>query len=1211
MRKKQISGHQAVITAANDINVLKSFVLTAPLRTALSLNPNLFVDIMGSYWSDIGIPITRDTADGRTHQGILKRPPKKLSQANILTEDIALPVDYDDEEAIYRRLCHLPNLPGAKRRIKFLLCVLYSGEMICLIVQSTSKLDLWAACSIKSILVAAKTEQAIFEYLKVKWQEPHERVRNLSVDIEPVRGQRALLLNMPNIFSRQPKPKQKDAIPSGFDWSHAKTALSLAASVGKAAGISHLEGAAEIAIKIIEIVETMKKNKEDCISIARDITDLLDVIKDIMERGRNVKQNEILMKNVQKLESDLGIIKTKLVKISNRKTKFHVTSDAEIIKECKGKIKDYTDMFNTKANVNIWQNTGELLQGQEDIIGDTRELLEGHGHLKKGQEYIRGDIKEMMASIAKTHDQSNITYDDLERVTPTVSLVFFGREELVAEGVDHLVNNSQAFLAVLGAGGIGKTSIALHINNAPQVKTKYRKASYFLPCEVLPDAKLLLQGLIQRLGIEVGQGESQHKKLEDYFRFNTQSILLILDNFETPWNNDPMGIENLLGKLASFDLVSMVITMRGSKGPASLHWKRLGSETIPPLSLESAKRVFMEISGKKELEEENDIVETILNELDCVPLAITLIAKRAVAFPPKSLLRMWQKGKTKILKQGKAEGRLTSVNYSIELSTNLLEPHEAELLATICFLPDGVPDWVENLSEMLAGWEDSDQLINTLLENSLVYSQTKTIKVLAPIREYINGTGKNIQRGIALLESFYVSWLKQLSGTMQEKQEQIQPHILNITKILKEQANSVAKTLDVEAVYILTGFTKFYPLTLDILNNILDKWPGLNETHKVEIRFKKLYMLKWLAMWQEAEMEAKGMEQSMQNDLKSHATVMGELGDIYRLQDKYTEAAEMVIRAKDQFEQIGDQWGAAQSLQRLGEIYQMQSKYTEATEMLTKAQDQFEQIGDQLGAAQSLQDLGEIYRMQIKYTEAAEMVTKAKDQFEQIGDQLGAAQSLQSLGEIYRMQSKYTEAAEMLTTAKDQFEQIGDQLGVTKCLRSLGDIYQMQSKYTAAAEMLTTAKDQFEQIGDQQGAAQCIRSLGMIHDKQANYTQAVAVLLMAKAQFEKIGDPFEVAECMYYLGVSYRKQGLYEDGKFALADATLKFQSLGISYDAGWCLYEYGLIFMNEHQYSEARRKFEEARDAFDSHGESQNQVDMCNDELAYLDNLEQARDIS
>ncbi|KAF5319855.1 hypothetical protein D9758_018448 [Tetrapyrgos nigripes] len=973
---------------------------------------------------------------------------------------------------------------------------------------------------------------------------------------------------MPNTFSRQPKPKEKDAIPSGLNWSHAKTALSLAASVGKAAGVPYLEGAAEIAIKIIEIVETMKKNKEDCISIAKDITDLLDGIKDIMERGKDIKQNEILIKNVQKLESDLGIIETKLLKISKRKTKFHVISDAEIIKECKEKIKGYMEIFNTKASVNIWQNTGELLQGQQDI---------------------KKDIKEAMASIAKTHNQSTITYDDLERVTPTVPLVFFGRDKLVAEGVDHLVNNDQAFLAILGAGGIGKTSIALHINNAAKVKAKYAKASYFLPCEVLPDTKLLLEGLIQRLGIEVGQGESHHKKLEDYFRVNTQSILLILDNFETPWNEDPMGIENLLGKLASFDQVSMIVTMRGSKGPGSLHWKRLGSESIPPLSLESAKRVFLEISGKEELKEENHIVETILKELDCVPLAITLIAKRSVEIPLKSLLRMWQQGRTKILKQGNIDGRLTSVDYSIELSTTLLKPHEAELLAIICFLPDGVPHWVDNLCEMLVGWEHLDQSISTLLGNSLVYSQNETIKVLAPICEYINGTGMNILGGIALLESFYVSWLKQLSGTEQEKQEQIQPHIINITKILNQQANSLTGTLDIEALYILIDFTKFYPFALDILNNILNKWSGPDDTTKVELRFQRLYMLGWLAMWQEAEMEAKEMEHSMTNDTKLHAKILSELGEIYRLQNKNTEAAEMLTGAKDQFEQIGDQLEVATCLHRLGEIYRLQSKYTEAAEMLNTAKDQFEQFGNQMGemgVAQCLQRLGDIYQLQSKYTEAAEMLTTAKNQFEQNGHQLGAAQCLKSLGDIYRMQSKYTEAAEMLTTAKNQFEQIGDQLGAAQCLQSLGNIYQMQSKYTEAAEMLTTAKNQFEKIGNQLGAAQCLRSLGNIYQMQSKYTEAAEMLTTAKNQFEKIGNQLGAAQCLCSLGDIYRMQSKYTEAAEMLTTAKNQFEQIGNQLGAAQCLQSLGNICQMQSKYTEAAEMLTTAKNQFEQIGD-------------------------
>jgi hypothetical protein len=65
------------------------------------------------------------------------------------------------------------------------------------------------------------------------------------------------------LSSKKSKPKEKDAVPSGFDWSHAKLALSMAASVSKMAGIPHLEGATEIATKIIEIVEVCLHNTPD------------------------------------------------------------------------------------------------------------------------------------------------------------------------------------------------------------------------------------------------------------------------------------------------------------------------------------------------------------------------------------------------------------------------------------------------------------------------------------------------------------------------------------------------------------------------------------------------------------------------------------------------------------------------------------------------------------------------------------------------------------------------------------------------------------------------------------------------------------------------------------------------------------------------------------------------------------------------------------
>ncbi|KAF7373640.1 DNA polymerase lambda [Mycena sanguinolenta] len=93
---------------------------------ALGIDPKLEIQIMGSFrrgkadCGDIDIMITRCPFDGKTHTGILHDLLKALHEAKIITEDLALPENPLDEEAIYRGLCHLPQAGSRRRRIDFL-----------------------------------------------------------------------------------------------------------------------------------------------------------------------------------------------------------------------------------------------------------------------------------------------------------------------------------------------------------------------------------------------------------------------------------------------------------------------------------------------------------------------------------------------------------------------------------------------------------------------------------------------------------------------------------------------------------------------------------------------------------------------------------------------------------------------------------------------------------------------------------------------------------------------------------------------------------------------------------------------------------------------------------------------------------------------------------------------------------------------------------
>ncbi|KAK7446716.1 hypothetical protein VKT23_014411 [Stygiomarasmius scandens] len=187
------------------------------------------------------------------------------------------------------------------------------------------------------------------------------------------------------------KGKDKDNIPSGFNFSHAKDILTTVASISKAAGFPPLEGAAEVAKRIVEIAETAKKNKGDCSSIAEDIVHLLKDIKGMIEKRGKGKVDEGLGECIEELEMELQKIQQSLKGISQRnwtKKGFHATSDADTIKECKDKIKHCIDIFNLKGTVNNWQTGAELQEGQEAIHSLLTRIANNHDQSEITAEYV-------------------------------------------------------------------------------------------------------------------------------------------------------------------------------------------------------------------------------------------------------------------------------------------------------------------------------------------------------------------------------------------------------------------------------------------------------------------------------------------------------------------------------------------------------------------------------------------------------------------------------------------------------------------------------------------------------------------------------------------------------------------------------------------------------------------------------------------------------
>jgi tetratricopeptide (TPR) repeat protein len=671
---------------------------------------------------------------------------------------------------------------------------------------------------------------------------------------------------------------------------------------------------------------------------------------------------------------------------------------------------------------------------------------------------------------------------------PVPPEIFFGRDDIVSNFASLIVRNSQTKLVLLGTGGIGKTSTALHILHHQDVVDRYDNHRYFVGCDGATSAESLATLILRIIQAPSSAGENiltvLHRAL-----LAAPLTLLLLDNFETVWDvsSGRDAVLDLLQKIGNARHVSLMITMRGTVPPAGIIWTRF--ESLPPLSPPDAKSMFLAINPSLDNGgcEDERYLDTLLAEMDHVPLAVRLLAQVCIGFSPQCMLTRWTEEKTAMLRtHGATPGKLESIEVSISLSLATLDltsnPDAIQLLSMLCQLPDGLRQWEERLPLILIGarMQNYRHLVHLLHKTALLNTTGSMLKVLSPIRHFMNRHYKASSEHIQRLENHFWDLIHRHATTplgpdFPRTKEIVEPEMGNIRSLIK---NAVETHPSADLVEIVLNVSYFLRNTV----------PSTELLDSITVLVKQI------------------------GSPIQQARVLQWLGCILHIQAKNTEASKTLIEARRQFLELGDVLNAAQCSKTLGSSLLMEAKYTEASETLTEVRRQFLEFGNILSAVQCSQGLGDILLTQAKYTEASDTLTEAHRQFLEIGNDLGAAQCSKSLGEILRMQAK-SEAADTLTEARRKFLEIGDVLGATQCSQSLGDILCTQAKYTEASDTLTEARRQFLEIGEVLGAAHCLQSLGYVLRMEGKYTEAFDTWTEARRQLLEIGDVVRAADC--------------------------------------------------------------------------------------------------
>jgi predicted ATPase/class 3 adenylate cyclase len=380
----------------------------------------------------------------------------------------------------------------------------------------------------------------------------------------------------------------------------------------------------------------------------------------------------------------------------------------------------------------------ELVEAQaEDAGWELRELgsfaLKGLSRAEKLFQVVAPGIRTEFPS-PRARSTSRVRLP-----APQNSLV--GRDTELSELLAMLERPEVRLLTIVGAGGVGKTRLALSV--AKEASASFPDGVFFVNLAPIADPSQILLAIGDAAGIPI-EGEALDALSGE---FQDQQVLLVIDNFEQVAEGG-FSVADLLGrspglKVLATSRVPLRIMSEYEYTLEPLGLPPAGAEQIESISASAAVRLFMDralsvIPGFSIDTENASPVASIVSKVDGLPLAIELAAARLRMLSPKALSERLTRS-LDALGVGAADvpSRQKTLDAAIDWSYQLLTREEQTLFCRLCVFQGGFT--VESAQDVAVEQGDVVDQLMVLVENSLVLAAQGgegRLRMLAPIREF-------------------------------------------------------------------------------------------------------------------------------------------------------------------------------------------------------------------------------------------------------------------------------------------------------------------------------------------------------------------------------------------------------------------------------------------------------------------------------------------
>ena len=525
-------------------------------------------------------------------------------------------------------------------------------------------------------------------------------------------------------------------------------------------------------------------------------------------------------------------------------------------------------------------------------------------------------------------------------------------------------------IALVGTGGIGKTSVALTVLHDDRIKRRFGANRRFIRCDKFPAS---LANFLRRLSKAIGAGVENPEDLTPLRPFlSSEDMFIVLDNAESVLDPHVASAEEIYAaveELSQLGNICLCITSRISTVPPEFEWL-----DIPTLSKEAACNTFHRIyrHGKR-----SDLTNGILQQLDFHPLSITLLA--TVAHHNKwdidRLASEWDSNRTDILQTD--HNRSLAATIGLSLSSSMFQelgPSARDLLGVVAFFPQGVDE--NNIDWLFPTIGGRKNIFDKFCALSLAYRSDGFITMLAPIRDHLSPKDPGSAPLLCLTKDRYFSRLS----------VQVKPG-----KPGFEEARWITSE-DGNVEHLLDVFT-----TVDVISGSVWGVCGCFMEH--------LY-------WHKPRLVMLGQKiEALADDHPSKLECLFHLSRLFQRVGNYVESKRLLTHALTLSQEQGDDGQLAQALRLLSGVHLRMGLFEEGIEQAKEASEIYERLGDTANQAQCLIDLGWLLHEDGQLDDAEEVTSRAINlSLAEEGEQFRVCKCHRLLGNIYRSKGEINKA---------------------------------------------------------------------------------------------------------------------------------------------------------------------------------------------------------